>query len=125
MRANIDQVGHGHRLLQFSVISVVELWLQDLVRQICVVIADRGAAEFAVGNLIVELISSDGNWEAIMIGLKALLSIYMSASARAAGRHVSDAQVGSSSAPCMFSCLLSARPQTLSGNPPAGSAWHM
>ena len=83
------------------------------MRQICVAIADRGAAEFAVGHLIVELISSDGNWEAIMIGLKALLSIYMSAPARAAGRHVSDAQVGSSPASCLSAysaacCLLPA-----------------
>lgn len=71
------------------------LWgpLQDLVCQICVTIADRGAAEFAVGSLIVELISSDGNWEAIMIGLKALLSIYMAAPARAAGKHGPHAQV--------------------------------
>ena len=67
--------------------------MQDLVCQICVTIADKGAAEFAVGSLIVELISSDGNWEAIIIGLKALLSIYMAAPARAAGKNQSNAQV--------------------------------
>lgn len=67
--------------------------MQDLVCQICVTIADKGAAEFAVGSLIVELLSSDGNWEAIMIGLKALLSIYMAAPGRAAGRNQSHSQV--------------------------------
>ena len=56
------------------------------MRQICVTIADHGAADFAVGSLIIELISSDGNWEAIMIGLKALLSIFMTAPARAVGK---------------------------------------
>ncbi|KAL0053523.1 hypothetical protein WJX82_006983 [Trebouxia sp. C0006] len=65
---------------------------QDLVRQICVTIADHGAADFAVGSLIIELISSDGNWEAIMIGLKALLSIFMTAPARAAGKQASGNQ---------------------------------
>ncbi len=73
----------------------VQRWclLQDLVRQICVTIADHGAADFAVGSLIIELISSDGNWEAIMIGLKALLSIFMTAPARAAGKQASGNQV--------------------------------
>ena len=67
--------------------------MQELVCQICVTIADKGAAEFAVGSLIVDLISSDGNWEAIMIGLKALLSIYMAAPGRAAIKYHSPAQV--------------------------------
>ncbi len=73
----------------------VQRWLllQDLVRQICVTIADHGAADFAVGSLIIELISSDGNWEAIMIGLKALLSIFMTAPARAAGKQASGIEV--------------------------------
>ena len=82
----------------------MQTWLQDLVRQICVTIADRGAAEFAVGTLIVELISSDGNWEAIMIGLKALLSIYMAAPARAAGRNFSDTEVSSAPSPLPYRC---------------------
>lgn len=79
--------------------------MQDLVRQICVITADRGAAEFAVGSLIVELISSDGNWEAIMIGLKALLSIYMAAPARAAGRHFTDAEVRVGCCTVLVMCL--------------------
>lgn len=69
------------------------LLLQDLVRQMCVTIADHGAADFAVGSLIVELISSDGNWEAIMIGLKALLSIFMAAPARAATKQATGQEV--------------------------------
>ena len=83
--------------------------MQDLVCQICVTIADKGAAEFAVGSLIVDLINSDGNWEAIMIGLKALLSIYMAAPGRAAGKSHPLAQVyvlHISLATCSCLCLL-------------------
>ena len=65
------------------------------MRQICVTIAQKGAADFAVSSLIVELISSEGNWEAIMIGLKALLSIFMAAPARAADNQFLVSEVGS------------------------------
>ncbi|KAL3146696.1 hypothetical protein ABBQ32_000920 [Trebouxia sp. C0010 RCD-2024] len=68
---------------------------KDLVCQICVTIADRGVAQFALGNLIVELMGSDGNWEAIMIGLKALLSIYMAAPARTLATSHAQAAVSS------------------------------
>lgn len=66
---------------------------QDMVRQICVTVAEHGAADFAVGSLIVELVSSEGNWEAIMIGLKALLSIFMAAPQRAQARRLHQTQV--------------------------------
>lgn len=74
--------GPTYKLSRACVASLPVGVLQDLVCQICVTIADRGVAQFALGNLIVELMGSDGNWEAIMIGLKALLSIYMAAPAR-------------------------------------------
>lgn len=80
---------------QTCVVGGCTVCLQDLVRQICVTIADHGAADFAVGSLIVELVSSEGHWEAIMIGLKALLSILLQAPARAAGRHLQLPQVRS------------------------------
>ena len=83
------------------------------MRQICVTIADHGAADFAVGSLIVELTSSEGNWEAIMIGLKALLSIFTQAQSRAAGKHLHSKQVNMSDSAASLPCCLATFPFTV------------
>lgn len=91
--------------------------------QICVTIADRGAAEFALGSLIVELMGSEGNWEAIMIGLKALLSIYMAAPARTIAKQhaqvfISHHQVLTHSLQCFATnvCLVQSEQHKLTHN---------
>ena len=55
--------------------------------------ASHGSAEFAVGTLVVDLATSDGNWDAIMIGLKALLSIVTAAPSQHAHKQLVDVEV--------------------------------
>ena len=56
------------------------------IRLLCVTIANHGAPEYAIGSLTLELLQSEGsNWDATMIGLRALLSVVMTAPLRLAG----------------------------------------
>eukprot|EP00891_Asterochloris_glomerata_P001080 jgi/Astpho2/1080/fgenesh1_pg.00017_%23_19_t len=58
----------------------------DSIRLLCVTIANHGAPEYAIGSLTLELLQSEGsNWDATMIGLRALLSVVMTAPLRLAG----------------------------------------
>ena len=60
--------------------------VQDSIRLLCVTIANHGAPEYAIGSLTLELLQSEGsNWDATMIGLRALLSVVMTAPLRLAG----------------------------------------
>ena len=60
--------------------------VQDSIRLLCVTIANHGAPEYAIGSLTLELLQSEGsNWDATMIGLRALLSVVMTAPSRLAG----------------------------------------
>lgn len=72
------------------------MFAQDLIRQICVTCASHGSAEFAVGTLVVDLTTSEGNWDATMIGLKALLSIVTAAPNHAVSKQPVDTEVHSS-----------------------------
>lgn len=59
--------------------------LQDLVRDICCVAAER-APECGIGTMIGDLLSADpSSWDAVMIGLRALLCVLLTAPARKAG----------------------------------------
>ncbi|CAL8468215.1 g7754 [Coccomyxa elongata] len=59
---------------------------QELVREICCVVADA-APEFGIGVLITELLSVEASsWDALMIGLRALLCVLLAVPARKAGR---------------------------------------
>lgn len=59
---------------------------QELVREICCVVADA-APEFGIGVLITELLSVEASsWDALMIGLRALLCVLLAVPNRKAGR---------------------------------------
>ena len=51
-----------------------------MVRQICVTVAEQ-APDFGIGMLVMDLLQAETatNWDAAMIGLRALLSILLSA----------------------------------------------
>lgn len=68
--------------------------VQDLIRQICMTCASHGSAGYAVGNLVVDLTTSDGTWDATVIGLKALLSIVTAASSHPLSKQSLDVEVG-------------------------------
>lgn len=56
------------------------------MREICCVVADA-APEFGIGVLITELLSAEASsWDALMIGLRALLCVLLAVPARKAGR---------------------------------------
>lgn len=69
----------------------------------CVTCANYGSAGFAVGNLVVDLTTSEGNWDAAMIGLKALLSIATAAASHAANKQPSNVEV--SLPDCLVVCF--------------------
>ena len=68
--------------------------VQDLIHQICMTCASHGSAGYAVGNLVVDLTTSDGTWDATVIGLKALLSIVTAASTQPPSKQSLDVEVG-------------------------------
>ena len=55
--------------------------LQDVIRQICIKISER-APEFGIGNLVAELLQDPSNWDTLLIGLRSLIAILLSAPAR-------------------------------------------
>lgn len=58
--------------------------MQDMVRSICVTVAYR-VPEFGIGALVLELMQAEAaNWDATMTGLRALLTILLSAPGRMA-----------------------------------------
>ena len=59
---------------------------QDLVREICCIVADA-APEFGIGVLIMDLLNVDASsWDALMIGLRALLCVLLAVPSRKAGQ---------------------------------------
>jgi hypothetical protein len=55
------------------------------VREICCVVADA-APEYGIGALIMDLLSVDASsWDALMIGLRALLCVLLAVPSRKAG----------------------------------------
>ena len=59
---------------------------QDMVRMICVTVAQR-APEYGLGTLVLDLLQLDAGsaWDGVMIGLRALLAILLAAPAQALG----------------------------------------
>ena len=81
-------------LLQRAPKAMLAHAVQDLIRQMCMTCASHGSAGYAVGNLVVDLTTSDGTWDATVIGLKALLSIVTAASSHPLSKKSPDVEVG-------------------------------
>ena len=52
-----------------------------MIRQICIKVSER-APEFGIGNLVAELLQDPSNWDTLLIGLRSLIAILLSAPAR-------------------------------------------
>lgn len=73
--------------------------MQDMVRMICVTVAQR-APEYGLGALVLDLLQVDAGsaWDGVMIGLRSLLAILLAAPAQALGN--SPGQAGQVSLLC-------------------------
>lgn len=62
------------------------------MRQICITVAER-APEFGFGNFLAELLQDAQNWEILLIGLRALISLLLAAPTRLQASHKPAADV--------------------------------